>query len=167
MAEGDLQRILAVLAASKARYLVVGGVAVVLHGYPRFTADLDLLVALEPENVRRFASALSGLGYRPRAPVKLEEFADAEKRRQWIEEKGMVVFSLWSPDFPATEIDVFVEEHLPFDEAYARAVRADLGEATVTVACLDDLIALKMRAARAKDLEDVEALKEIARAGNR
>ena len=162
MAEGDLQRVLSVLAASEARYLVVGGVAVVLHGYPRFTADLDLVIALDAENVRRIVTALSGLGYRPRAPVRAGELADATKRREWIEDKGMVVFSLWSPELPATEIDIFVEEPFPFDEAYSRATRADLGYATVTVACVDDLVDLKMRVPRAKDLEDVEALKEIA-----
>jgi hypothetical protein len=43
----------AALGQAQARYLVVGGVAVVLHGHPRFTADLDLVVALDPDNVRR------------------------------------------------------------------------------------------------------------------
>lgn len=163
MAEGDLQRILSTLADSKARYLIVGGVAVVLHGYPRFTADLDLVVDLEPENVRTVIAALSKLGYRPRAPVQAQEFADAETRRGWVEDKGLVVFSFFSPQLPATEIDVFVEEPFPFDEAYARATHADLGFATVTVACIADLIGLKERSARTKDLVDIEALREIER----
>jgi len=164
MAEGDLQRVLSALAESNARYLVVGGVAVVLHGYPRFTADLDLFVDLKPDNTRMVIAALSKLGYRPRAPVQAQEFADADTRRRWVEDKGMVVFSFFSPELPATEIDIFVEEPFPFDEAYARAARADLGFATVKVACVDDLIELKNRAGRAKDLEDIEALREIAKA---
>ena len=53
MAATDLERIFAALEASGARYLVVGGVAVVLHGHLRFTADLDLVLAMDPANLRR------------------------------------------------------------------------------------------------------------------
>ncbi len=61
------------------RYLVVGGVAVNLLGVPRMTKDLDLMLDLSSENLKLFLSALNDLGYRPRAPVPLEEFADASK----------------------------------------------------------------------------------------
>ena len=57
MPTGELERIFAALDASDARYLVVGGVAVVLHGHPRLTADLDLVIALDPANVRAAAAS--------------------------------------------------------------------------------------------------------------
>src|SRR5205814_2241965 len=101
VADGDLHRIFEALAGAPVRYLVVGGVAVVLHGHPRFTADLDLVVGLEPDNVRAAMSALETLGYRPRAPVKMADFADPAIRRQWIADKGLQVFSLWSAQLPA------------------------------------------------------------------
>lgn len=82
-------------------------------------------------------------------------------RRSWIEDKELTVFALWSPDHPATEIDLFVEEPFPFGEAYARAVQADLGTSTVTVASVSDLIALKRRAGRPKDLADISALEAL------
>jgi len=157
----DFDAIFIALQAAHVRYIVVGGVAVVLHGSPRFTADLDLVVALEDENVRAALAALEGLGYRPRAPVPAQQFADPETRRSWIEDKGLTVFSLWSPEHPATEIDIFVEEPFPFDDAYARAVQADLGTSTVTVASVADLIALKRRAGRPKDLADISALEAL------
>jgi hypothetical protein len=163
MPGGDLERIFAALEASRVRYLVVGGVAVVLHGHPRFTADLDLVIALDRPNLRAARAALEGLGYRPRAPVSLEQFVDPDVRRGWVEDKGMTVFSLWSPHFPATEIDLFASEPLPFEAAYARAARLDLGELTVTVASIRDLIALKRQAGRPQDLEDVRTLEAIAR----
>ncbi len=117
MADGDLHRIFDVLTQAGVRYLVVGGVAVVLHGHPRLTADLDLVVGLEPDNVRAAIRALATLGYRARAPVDPESLADPAARRSWIEEKGMTVFSLFSPAMPASEVDLFVEEPFPFDEA--------------------------------------------------
>ncbi len=48
--ENELFAILTSLAAAEVRFLVVGGVAVVLHGHPRFTADLDLVLDLERTN---------------------------------------------------------------------------------------------------------------------
>src|SRR5947209_2082220 len=113
MAESDFHEIFSALAVARVRYLVVGGVAVVLHGHPRLTADLDLVIALDEANTRSALRALGALGFRPRAPVSADDFAVASIRRSWIEEKGLHVFSLWSPQMPATEIDLFVEEPFP------------------------------------------------------
>jgi hypothetical protein len=159
----DFDLIFAELEHAAVRYLVVGGVAVVLHGHARFTADLDLVIALDPANVRAAMAALGRLEYRPRAPVSAEQFADPVVREQWIREKGLTVFSLWSPSHPATEIDIFVEEPFPFDEGFSRAARADLGEIHVTVASVDDLIRLKRAAGRPKDEEDIRALEALMR----
>jgi hypothetical protein len=163
VADGDLHRIFEALGAAEVRYLIVGGVAVVLHGYPRFTADLDLLVELDRPNALAAVRALGGLGYRPRAPVAADAFADPESRRTWIEEKGLTIFSMWSPALPATEVDLFVEEPLPFTDAYRRAVRVDLGGSTISVASIEDLIRLKRVANRPRDVEDIEALEAIMR----
>jgi hypothetical protein len=160
-AESDFDLIFAALEKREVRYLVVGGVAVVLHGFPRFTADLDLIVALHRPNATAAMDALSTLAYRPRAPVAAVDFADPVKRREWIEDKGLVVFSLWSPEHPATEVDVFVEEPFPFDEAFARAERIQLATSSVMVASIPDLIELKRRAGRRKDQDDIEKLREI------
>ena len=118
MASSELLRVFDVLAKARVRYLVVGGVAVVLHGHLRVTADLDLVVDLEPGNALSATKALASLGYRPRAPVALDQFADATQRRRWIEEKGLTVFSLWSPAAPGTEVDLFVREPFAFGEVY-------------------------------------------------
>jgi hypothetical protein len=153
--------VLAALETAKVRYLVVGGVAVVLHGHLRTTADLDLVVELVPENARRAIAALLTLGFRPKAPVPAEAFADEGARRSWIDEKGMTVFSLWSERLPGIEVDLFVQEPFPFAEAYARAARVQLDTITTTVASIPDLVTLKLASGRPVDLADVEALKAI------
>jgi hypothetical protein len=157
----DFDLIFAALEQHRVRYLVVGGVAVVLHGHMRFTADLDLVVALDRPNAEAAMAALSSLGYRPRAPVAAADFADAGLRRQWVDQKGMVVFSWWSPEHPGTEIDIFVEEPFPFASAFERAVSVPLGGVAVKVASIPDLIALKEEAGRPKDREDIEHLRAI------
>jgi hypothetical protein len=159
----ELEKILAALANSGAAYLVVGGVAVVVHGHLRLTADLDLAIRLDRDNIMRVLSALESLDFQPRAPVAARDFADADRRAEWIRDKNLVVFSLWSPRFPATEVDLFVRNPFDFDLAYARAHKADLGGTTVTVASLEDLIALKREVGRPRDLADVEELEKILR----
>jgi hypothetical protein len=59
------------------RYLIVGGLAVVAHGYVRFTADFDVVLDLEAENVQRALGVFKSLGYVPRVPVPIEQFAEA------------------------------------------------------------------------------------------
>jgi hypothetical protein len=58
------------------RYVVVGGVAVVLHGHARLTADLDLAIDLSDVPARKAIEALMDLGLEPRAPVNPLAFAD-------------------------------------------------------------------------------------------
>jgi hypothetical protein len=56
---------------------------VVAHGYVRFTADVDLMLDMERDNLKRAVEALESLGYRPRAPVGFRDFLDASQRRHW------------------------------------------------------------------------------------
>jgi hypothetical protein len=51
------------------RFVVVGGLAVILHGHLRATRDLDLVIDLEPSNCSRGLDALRGIGLRPRPDV--------------------------------------------------------------------------------------------------
>ena len=162
MERRSLESIVRVLEGAHVRYLIVGGLAVVAHGHTRFTGDVDLLLDFEGDNARRAVEALSGLGYRSRAPVRMEEFADAAARRSWIVEKGLTVFSTWRADHPATEIDLFVENPIDFAEAFERAARFEISPGiTATFVSLRDLIAMKRLAGRPVDLDDVRVLESL------
>ncbi len=165
MTAHPIEQVLSALNTAGVRYLVVGGVAVVLHGHLRTTADLDLVVSLEPANALRAIEALTGLGYHPRAPVAAERFADAAERATWIAEKGLTVFSLWSDRLASLEVDLFVREPFDFEQAWERRVTVSLDTTTATVVGLQDLLALKREARRPQDLADVEALLAINPAG--
>jgi predicted nucleotidyltransferase len=158
----SIESIIQVLNSHQVRYLIVGGLAVVAHGYVRFTADLDLLLAMETANLSRAVEALQTLNYRSRAPVEFKQFIDPAQRKQWIEEKGLTVFSLFSPDHPATEIDLFVDPPLIFADAYLRAKRMDVASGvTATFCSLDDLIDLKSKAGRPRDRDDIAQLQKL------
>ena len=158
----NLREIFKVLADADARYVVVGGLAVILHGHLRATADLDLVIGLERENCAKALDALASIGFTPRLPVALEDFADPAKREDWVENRNMLVFQLWDPTRPERSVDVFVREPMDFGTLWADAVVKDLDGVPIRVASIRHLIALKRIAGRRKDLDDIEALLQIA-----
>ena len=145
----------------KVAYVVVGGLAVVLHGHARLTADIDLVIGLDEANASRAVGIVSGLGYKPRAPVDPKGFADSKQRALWIKDKGLTVFSFYKKDNPMIGIDFFVDYPMDFKGLLSRSVIKDLGKIPVRICSIEDLIQMKREAGRPKDLEDVRALEMI------
>jgi hypothetical protein len=163
MERRSVEALVRTLEAADVRYLIAGGLAVVAHGYVRFTADLDLVLDLEEGNLRRAMEGLGALSYRPRAPVPLHSFLDPETRASWIREKNLRVFSLHSPEHLATEVDLFVELPFDFAAAWREAKRLEIAPGvTAAFVGLRDLLAMKRRAGRPQDLEDAARLKQLA-----
>lgn len=145
----------------KVDYLVVGGVAVVLHGAVRMTADLDLMVALNEKNVHDFIAVMKDAGFRPRVPVQPEAFASAENRQTWLDEKGMQVFSFYHPEEMISLVDVFVYEPLPYNDLREAADIKQVDDLSIPIASKADLIRLKKLAGRPQDIEDIKALEAL------
>lgn len=83
---------------------------------------------------------------------------------RWVHEKGLTVFSLFSAAHLTTEIDLFVESPFPFDEAFAAAVRLDVGSGvTATFVGIENLLLMKRAAGRPQDVEDIAQLEAIWR----
>jgi hypothetical protein len=158
-----LEPIFEALNRAGVRYVVVGGVAVVLHGFARLTGDLDLAVDLSPGEARKAIDTLLDLGFRSRVPVLATDFADAQCRATWMREKAMRVFPLWDPANPLRQVDLFVENPMPFGDLWKRAQIIDLDTTTVRIASIPDMIAMKRLAGRPQDLSDIEALDAILR----
>jgi hypothetical protein len=146
----------------KVRNLLVGGMAVVAHGYGRMTFDVDLVVQLDKANVLRAFTALATMGYQPRVPVTAEQFADARMRKQWILEKGMKVLNFWSDHHRSTVVDVFVEEPFDFEATYAKSIEADAEGVPFRYVDIDTLIRMKELAGRPNDLDDIRHLRMLA-----
>ena len=155
------QPLFAALNEAEIRYVVVGGLAVVLHGHARLTADVDLVVDLEPAPAARTIDVLTGLGFKPRLPVDAAAFADVDTRRSWIEDRGMRVFSLFDPENPLRAVDLFVEHVIEFEELWSASELIEIPGASIRVADIPHLIRLKEMAGRDQDLTDIEQLKAI------
>jgi len=59
----DFKEFLKLLSSNKIRYLLIGGYAVAYHGYPRTTNDMDIWIAVTPDNIRRVISTLRQFGF--------------------------------------------------------------------------------------------------------
>jgi predicted nucleotidyltransferase len=164
-----LEPIFVALNDAGVRYVIVGGLATVLHGFSRLTHDVDLAVDLVPAEAVKVIDVLTAMGFRPRAPVDARDFARAEMRAEWLREKNMTVFSLWDPNNPLRVVDLFVANPIDFEELWRGAEEVALQGTTVRIASIDHLIEMKRLAGRPRDLRDIEALELIQRekAGNR
>jgi hypothetical protein len=158
---GSYDEVFRALHGAGVRYVVVGGTAVVLQGHARLTLDLDLVVDLSPDQAAAAMRALTGMGLRPRLPVDPESFADPTTRNSWVEQRNLLVFSLFDPDEPRREVDLFATEPLPFDELYDDASTFTVGGVDVRVASRRHLIAMKREAGRPRDLDDIAVLESL------
>jgi hypothetical protein len=160
----SFEAIVRALDAARVDYLVVGGLAVIAHGYERLTKDVDLVIGLERENIVRGLRALMTIGYRLAIPVTPEEFADPARREAWRRDKNMVVLKLWSDEHRRTPIDVFVFEPFNFERELATATWRDFGgPARAPILALETLLTMKRAAGRPQDLADVAALEALKR----
>ena len=144
-------------------YVVVGGLAINLHGVERATMDVDLVLAMDDANLRRFLAAATRLKLKPTLPVALEALCDAKQLDTWVREKRMIAFSLHavSPNLPT--VDIIVRPALPFETMRRNRIEKDIGGVRFSLACIEDLIALKTGTGRKQDASDIEALKIVAR----
>ena len=96
--------IFAVLQTTGVRYVVVGGVAVNLHGFQRFTKDIDLVIELAPDRALKALQALEGIGYKPNVPVKVADFAPLDFDALWDQSTKI--------DLPGTSLRIASIDHL-------------------------------------------------------
>ncbi len=156
----DPSDIFAALNAAQVKYLLVGGLAVVLYDIRRTTGDIDLSVHLTTENLERLANALKDIGFVPRVPVPITGLADPNTRQLWTKRKGMKVYSFIEPyGVPPRNIDVMVEPLKNFEAVYRRRKVATLRGVLVPLIPVNELARMKRKAGRPQDLQDVQDLR--------
>lgn len=144
MLSPDFREFVASLNASGARYLVVGGYAVALHGHPRYTKDIDIWIENTPDNASRVVKALDAFGF---------------------ESMGLTEADFLAPDqiiqlgHPPNRIDLLTSlSGVDFTVCYRTRLDVDLGGFAVPFIDLENLKKNKRAAARNQDLADLENL---------
>ena len=127
------------------RYVVISGVAVVLHGHRRPIADLDIVIDPTPDEARRALQALAHTGFVPSIPLPL---------------RLLSVVRMF--DCSQREVDVFVRYCIPFHDLWASSARMRVGDGIVRVASLTHVLEAKRINGRPHDLLDIAGLLSLA-----
>jgi len=140
----DFKEFLKLLNAKGVEYLLIGGYAVGYHGYPRATADMDIWVAVKPENAEKLMAVLRDFGFdMPELTPEL-----------FLKEKNIVRMGI-----PPMRIEITTGiSGVEFDICYAQKVVDVLDGIQVNIINLQDLKVNKKASGRFKDLNDLENL---------
>lgn len=159
MKVASFEAIVRALNDAQVRFIVVGGIAVITHGYGRNTKDIDLVINLEPDSIQRAFTAFAALGYLPRVPITAIDFADPAQRARWIGEKGMKVLNFHSDRHRETPVDLFIIEPFDFETEYRESLVHESTPGLPTrIVRLPTLLAMKRAAGRGQDLADIDEL---------
>jgi len=140
----DFKEFLKLLNARSVEYLLIGGYAVAYHGYPRATADIDIWIAIHPDNAEKTASALKAFGFDLPQVTK-----DLFLKKDQIIRMGM----------PPMRIEVATSiSGVDFGECWAERITDVLDGIEVNIINLKHLKLNKQAAGRHKDLDDLENL---------
>lgn len=157
MAAFDLRRLLDTLRAHEVSFVVVGGVAVVAHGVPLATFDLDICYEPTAGNLERLAEALRSLGARLRgAPIDVRFILDAQ---------ALAAGDQFTFTTDAGDLDIMATPAGSggYPQLLPNASSAEFDGRTLLVASVEDLIRMKRSAGREKDriaLAHLERLRE-------
>ena len=153
--------LLQALSSNGVDFVLVGGMAVQLHGYSRMTYDIDLVLSMTDANLTRFIDIAKQFGLAPVIPVPIDSLKNASLIDQWHREKGMLAFALREPAIAGSVIDVLVRPDVSYERLNTDAVEGQLFGCTVKIASIEHLLEMKRIANRPKDLLDITALEKI------
>lgn len=140
----DFKEFLKLLKEHDVRYLLIGGYAVGYHGYPRATEDLDIWVAVHPENARRLVSVLKAFG-----------FDDPAVTPDLFMQKPKIV----RMGFPPMRLEISTSiSGVEFDECYNARIVDQMDGVEVSLIDLEHLKKNKKASGRTKDIGDLENL---------
>lgn len=140
----DFKEFLKLLKEHDVRYLLIGGYAVGYHGYPRATEDMDIWVAIHPDNAKKLVSALKEFG-----------FDDPELKPNLFLQSPKIVRMGYPP--MRLEITTYISG-VEFDECFQTRIVDTLDGVEVNLIDLENLKKNKKASGRTKDIADIEEL---------
>ncbi|RZM76065.1 DUF6036 family nucleotidyltransferase [Leptolyngbya iicbica] len=144
MLNPDFKEFIQLLNANQVRYLVIGGYAVALHGYPRYTKDIDIWIEMTPENAENMMKVLAEFGF---ASVDLQA------------DDFLVPDQVIQLGYPPSRIDLITTpDGIDFGNCYASRLQVEMGGVTVNFIDLGNLKVNKRASGRLQDLADLENL---------
>ena len=144
MLNQDFKEFIRLLNDNQVRYLVVGGYAVALHGYPRYTKDIDLWIDMAPNNASKIISSLGQFGFGSLG-LKEEDFLELD--------------TIIQLGYPPNRIDLMTTlPGVDFDDCFKARLQIEIDETIVNFIDLENLKKNKAASGRNQDLADLENL---------
>lgn len=143
-------------------YLLCGGLAINIYGVPRVTADIDLLLDFNPENLKKFKAITRQLSYEACIPLDFESLASEQIRKNIVSQKNLVAYSFYNINHNFMNLDVLVKTPFSFEYLWKKKAVRSMDDFKVFLVSLQDLITMKLATARKQDLEDIEILKKLS-----
>ena len=140
-----LEKLLKTAQKSRAKIVIMGGLATSIFAQPRATYDIDGIISLEEEEIKDFLTLLKKAGFRfdPKQPVKFIQ--------------GLPFITFYYPRYK-TYVDLFVVKTKFQHEVLRRAKKSKLGKLNLYIISAEDLILIKLQAGREKDIEDIRQI---------
>jgi len=136
-------------------YALVGGYAVSLHGAPRGTVDIDLVIKWSLKNLKKIEKGLGKLGLVSRLPIDAESLFHFKK--EYIEKRNLVAWNFYDPKNPSRQVDIIVTYDLKGSKVKSFKTRGG----NIKVLSRQDLIEMKRKSGRKQDMEDVKSLENL------
>ena len=154
------EEILTEFQKQKVKYVIVGGIAVNLLGFLRSTADMDILVEMSNDNLKKVVGILKAKGYHVKQPVDPMEIANEKLRHDWIHNKHMKAFNFYKED-ELKEVDIIIESPVSYEEVKKDTLKFKIEDTMLPVISIDNLIKMKKNTGRNVDKFDIEELRKI------
>ena len=144
----DFKEFLALLNNNQIEYLIVGGYAVAMHGYPRYTGDLDIWINANRETAAKMIKVLDEFG-----------FGSLGLQQEDFMESGNVI----QMGYPPFRIDILTRaDGVDFADCYRNRVIVEHDGVIMPIINIQDLQKNKAASGRPKDLEDLRNLNDAA-----
>jgi predicted nucleotidyltransferase len=151
--EKDFVDLIHILQKQDAKFVLVGGLAVLIHGHFRTTKDMDIFYEPSAENGRKVLDSINEFGF-DYLKLSIEDILD---------KNGYIKLGR-----EPARIDLFCDlPGVSFEEVYSNAIEYEDDDIKLKVIHVNHLIENKLQVGRLQDLQDVRALKKIIQKKNK
>lgn len=161
MSESFLKDIIVRLSEKQVKFIIFGGVAIVLHGVERMTLDLDLSISMDKENIEKFLQVMDEFHLTPRAPIPKESLLNPKIIDYIINEKNGIAFTFLDKNNPYKQVDLLIHPALQYEKWINKIDSVELFGHKVCILSKQAIIELKeqLEKPRDKDIMDIKELK--------
>lgn len=147
-----IKELVKALKREKINYMIVGGYAVNFHGYSRNTVDIDLVIKFTLSNLKKIEMVLREMDMISRLPI--DAVSVYKFRDEYINNRNLIAWNFYNENDPTDQVDILITH----DVSDFKSEKFRVGDLEIKVISKDDLIKMKKKSGRDKDLLDIKEL---------